>query len=105
MCPAAASTDAHAVDAAQVDDDLVAAQRHLAADEAGIAALRDQRDAMRIGPAAERLQRGDAPRQRHGDGGGVEALARLAEIGSHLGGCREHRAPIPYEGAELGDDI
>ena len=75
---------AHAVEADQADDHLLARKRHLAADQPGIARLRDDGDAVLVGPAHQRLHLGDRTRQRDGRGLDVEALARLVEKAVHV---------------------
>ncbi len=59
--------------------------RRLAADEAGVAALRHQRDAVLVGELADRGDFGGRARAQHQRRAAVEQVAFLGDIGRDVG--------------------
>ena len=80
MCPAAALTSRTLSSRCSETITSSPRERHLRPDQPGVAALRDQRHAVLVGPAAERLHLRHIGRPRHRHRRHVKALPRLVEV-------------------------
>ena len=87
----------------QRDHDL-AIVRRLAADEAGVAALRHQRDPVLVGELADRGDFGGRARAQHQRRMAVEEVALLGGVGRDIGGIG-HRIFVADDLAEFCDEV
>ena len=94
---------ANLVQPPQRDDDL-AMMRGLPANQAGIAALRDQRNFVFAGELADRGYFGGGAGPQHQRRAAVEQVALLGDVGRNIGGVRD-RIFVADDSAELCDQF